>query len=181
MGNKDTFWKTVRKTTWRSCGSEVLAVEGVLKAKKSPNVGLIWVLFCWNLFERLFFFRKPTFHVGGHLSYPIASMYGIYTYIYHNILPLRTTIHVGKYTSPMDGMGMTFNNCTPLSKKTNEVFQATFQAHVEYRQAPRFGSRIHRWKHHTIRGCGLDVLVEPTKPMWHPCIPMDPSSFSECT
>ena len=37
--------------------------------------------------------------------YPIASMYGIFTYIYH-ILPLKTTIHVGKYTSPMDGMGV---------------------------------------------------------------------------
>ena len=31
-------------------------------------------------------------------------MYGIFTYIYH-ILPLKTTIHVAKYTSPMDGMG----------------------------------------------------------------------------
>ena len=35
---------------------------------------------------------------------PIGSMYGIFTYICH-ILPLKTTIHVGKYTSPMDGMG----------------------------------------------------------------------------
>ncbi len=32
-------------------------------------------------------------------------MYGIFAYIYH-ILPLKTTIHVGKYASPMDGMGM---------------------------------------------------------------------------
>ena len=32
-------------------------------------------------------------------------MYGIFTYICH-ILPLKTTIHVGKYTSPMDGMGI---------------------------------------------------------------------------
>ena len=31
-------------------------------------------------------------------------MYGIFTYIYH-ILPLKPTIHVGKYPSPMDGMG----------------------------------------------------------------------------
>ena len=31
-------------------------------------------------------------------------MYGIFTYIYH-ILPLKTTIHVGIYTSPMDPMG----------------------------------------------------------------------------
>ena len=27
------------------------------------------------------------------------------SYIYH-ILPLKTTIHVGKYTSPMDDMGI---------------------------------------------------------------------------
>ena len=35
---------------------------------------------------------------------PIASMYGISTYIYH-ILPLKTTMNVGKYASPMDAMG----------------------------------------------------------------------------
>ena len=29
-------------------------------------------------------------------------MYGIFTYIYHK----KSTIHVGKYTSPMDGMGI---------------------------------------------------------------------------
>ena len=34
----------------------------------------------------------------------IASMYGIFTYIYH-ILLLKATIHVGKCTSPMDGIG----------------------------------------------------------------------------
>ena len=32
--------------------------------------------------------------------WPIASMYGIFTYIYHK----KSTIHVGKYTSPMDAM-----------------------------------------------------------------------------
>ena len=32
-------------------------------------------------------------------------MYSIFTYICH-ILPLKTTIHGGKYTSPMDGMGV---------------------------------------------------------------------------
>ena len=31
---------------------------------------------------------------------PIASMYGIYTNIYHKKQP-----NVGKYTSPIDGMG----------------------------------------------------------------------------
>ena len=31
---------------------------------------------------------------------PIVSMYGIFTYIYH-----KNQFNVGKYTSPMDGMG----------------------------------------------------------------------------
>ena len=31
---------------------------------------------------------------------PIASMYGIFTYIHHKFTP-----KVGKYSSPMDGMG----------------------------------------------------------------------------
>ena len=43
---------------------------------------------------------------------PIPSMHGI-MYIYLH-LPLKTTIHVGKYASPMDGMG----NNPP--KKNNE-------------------------------------------------------------
>ena len=35
-------------------------------------------------------------------KYPIASMYGIFTYIYHKFRP-----NVGKYTvRPMDGMGV---------------------------------------------------------------------------
>ena len=33
--------------------------------------------------------------------YPIASMYGIFTCIYHKNPP-----NIGRYTSPMDGMGM---------------------------------------------------------------------------
>ena len=33
---------------------------------------------------------------------PIGSMYGVYSYIYHK----NSTIHVGKYTSPMDPMGV---------------------------------------------------------------------------
>ena len=33
---------------------------------------------------------------------PIASMYGIFTYIYHRFKP-----NVGEYTSPMDGIGYT--------------------------------------------------------------------------
>ena len=36
------------------------------------------------------------------LKQPIGSMYGIFTYID----PIKkSTIHVGKYISPMDGMG----------------------------------------------------------------------------
>ena len=38
------------------------------------------------------------------MKQPLPSMYVIFTYIY-DILPLKTTIHVGKYTSPMDAMG----------------------------------------------------------------------------
>ena len=38
-------------------------------------------------------------------TYPLPSVYGIFTYIYHIFHPLKTTIHVGKYTSPMDGKG----------------------------------------------------------------------------
>ena len=33
---------------------------------------------------------------------PMGSIYGIFTDIYHK---KQSTIHVGKYTSPMDGMG----------------------------------------------------------------------------
>ena len=36
-----------------------------------------------------------------YFQYPIASMYGIFTYIFHRNQP-----NVGKYTSPMDGMGI---------------------------------------------------------------------------
>ena len=42
----------------------------------------------------------------GHLTLPIPSMYGIFTYIY-----LKNQPNVGKYTSPMDSMdGMGYNN-----------------------------------------------------------------------
>ena len=42
----------------------------------------------------------------GHL-YPIESMYDIYTYIW-----LILMVNVGKYTSPMDPMGMLQNGYT---------------------------------------------------------------------
>ena len=37
---------------------------------------------------------------GSPLTYPIGSMYGMFSYIYHKNQP-----NVGKYTSPMDPMG----------------------------------------------------------------------------
>ena len=37
------------------------------------------------------------YNLLGDRNFPLPSMYGIFTYIYH-ILPLETTIHVGKYT-----------------------------------------------------------------------------------
>ena len=62
---------------------------------------------------------------------PIASMYGILTHIYH-ILPLKTTIHVGKYTSAMDGMGYIYQDvffpiqsrCLFSKQKTSGSFEA---------------------------------------------------------
>ncbi len=38
-----------------------------------------------------------------HHRHPKGSMYGIFTYIYNKNQP-----NVGKYTSPMDGIGMDF-------------------------------------------------------------------------
>ena len=40
-------------------------------------------------------------HTNGFLGYPIGSMYGIYTYIYH-----KYQLNLGKYASPMDPMGI---------------------------------------------------------------------------
>ena len=44
----------------------------------------------------------------GISTYPIASMTGIFTYIYH-----KHQLNVGKYTSPMDpmGIGLLLVNC----------------------------------------------------------------------
>ena len=50
--------------------------------------------------------------------YPIGSMYGIFTYIHH-ILPLKTTIHVGKYTSPMDPSWVL--NFDPIQDVTSQM------------------------------------------------------------
>ena len=36
----------------------------------------------------------------------MKSIYGAFTYIYH----IKLTIHVGKYTIPMDGKGMYSHN-----------------------------------------------------------------------
>ena len=53
--------------------------------------------------------------------YPIASMYGIFIYIYHT-----NQLNVGKYTSPMDGMGMVKN----FSGKSFLAFCYHFTCHV---------------------------------------------------
>ena len=58
-------------------------------------------------------------------------MYGIFTYIYH-ILPLKTTIHVGKYTSPMDAMGH-WDQC---------FFARFFLPKGEFLVAQRGGGRV---------------------------------------
>ena len=52
--------------------------------------------------------------------YPMASMYGIFTYIYHSF-PIKTTINVGRYTSPMDGMGIICER-TPYSSSSWNIF-----------------------------------------------------------
>ena len=78
--------------------------------------------------------KKPTesrSHIFWQPPIPIASMYGILTHIYH-ILPLKTTIHVGKYTSAMDGMGYIYQDvffpiqsrCLFSKQKTSGSFEA---------------------------------------------------------
>ena len=49
-----------------------------------------------------YFSKSHSIHVW-YVYLPTFTIF--FTYIYH-ILPLKTTIHVGKYASPMDGMGM---------------------------------------------------------------------------
>ena len=50
---------------------------------------------------------------------PIGSMYGIFTYIYIH-LPQKSSIHVGKYTSPMDPMAF-LKWCSPHCKKKHST------------------------------------------------------------
>ena len=47
-----------------------------------------------------YMFQEGVSQIEPKNSLPIGCMYGIFTYIYHKNQP-----HVGKYTSPMDGMG----------------------------------------------------------------------------
>ena len=49
-----------------------------------------------EFFECQAYISSPISHI-----YPTGSMYGIFTYIYHTKQP-----NVGKYTSPMDPMGI---------------------------------------------------------------------------
>ena len=60
-------------------------------------------------------------------KYPIGSMYGIFTYICHKNQP-----NVGKYTSPMDAMGM--EKCQNRITRT-----ATAQRHFSPLTLPRNG------------------------------------------
>ena len=48
----------------------------------------------------------PFFRNRTYIEYPIGSMYGIFTYMYH-----KNQLNVGKYISPMDPMGMIPGNC----------------------------------------------------------------------
>jgi len=44
----------------------------------------------------------PTIFLMPLWNIPYHPLYGIFPYIYHK----KSTLHVGKYTSPMDAMGM---------------------------------------------------------------------------
>ena len=48
----------------------------------------------------------------NYYPWPIPSMYGIFIYIFHK----KSTIHVGTYTSPMDGKGRIFKRETSARK-----------------------------------------------------------------
>ena len=54
---------------------------------------------------------------SGLPTYPIASMYGIFTYIYH-----KNQLNVGKDTSPMDGIGTN----SPCSKLRPFLWESVF-------------------------------------------------------
>ena len=58
----------------------------------------------WYIYLHLPYFTIKNNHIYLHLPY-FTIKNNQFTYIYH-ILPLKTTIHVGKYASPMDGKGM---------------------------------------------------------------------------
>ena len=54
----------------------------------------------------------------------------VFTCIYH-ILPLKTTIHVGKYTIPMDAMGNAYNKITSKNQdEWHSVIPWTFNQSV---------------------------------------------------
>ena len=62
------------------------------ESSKLPTTIFQWVLGNFPVHDIRFF--------SWTLHKPIPSMYGIFTYMYHKNQP-----NVGKYTSPMDGMG----------------------------------------------------------------------------
>ena len=65
-------------------------------------------------------------------------MYGIFAYIYHK----KSTIHVGKYTSPMDGMGKA-STCFTVSVFPFPV-SVSGQSDIRPRGEFRGGSEGHR-------------------------------------
>ena len=105
------------------------------------------------------FFRVPIikpFRVVGLcvlLLYPIGSMYGPFTYIYHKNQP-----NVGKYTSPMDPMGF------PL-----QMYILSFLVPLGTFK-PRFGKQGCRFVPHTFSetnkatdGTKLDLNIGETR------------------
>ena len=75
---------------------------GVSKDRGTPK----WMVYFMEIpYEQIDDLGVPLFLETPILLYPIPSMYGIFTYIYHRFKP-----NVGKYTSPMDPKGIAVNN-----------------------------------------------------------------------
>ena len=70
--------------------------------------------------------------------YPIPSMYGIFAYIYH-----KSQVNVGKYTSPMDGMGMFTYRC----REFIEFFNPMPTNHQPLHQPKSLPSECHQPRH----------------------------------
>ena len=86
----------------RQCSGLLLNTTPMMGRPKPSYCGLRGNMFSWKFFgsiilsTQLKYFKRPK-----PLFIPIGSMYGIFTYIYHKNQP-----NVGKYTYPMDPMGL---------------------------------------------------------------------------